>query len=124
MIAFERGEQEPMNVEVARRARAGCCQSDEFIENRPQPFDLSLSETEHLHRIGVELGSEFSRRIAVGNQVEVLPEQVLDEVVGVNAQDDHCGLALGLVGELRTGCDQQRLTDSYRYCRAFKGHDH
>ena len=75
-------------MEVPCRALTRCRHRDEFIENRPQPFDLALSGPQHLHRIGVELGGEVAGRVTIREQVEMLPEQVLNQIVGVDRQ---CG---------------------------------
>ena len=60
-------------------------------------FDLSLSESKHLHGFGVESSGEVTGGVAVRNQCDVLPEQLLDEVVHVDQQRCDSGFAFGNV---------------------------
>lgn len=72
-----------MSTEVARGVLVRPCPDNEFIEDRPQALDVAFSKVDYLDGIGIELGSKVTSCIAVGYHIEVLPKQVLDEVVSV-----------------------------------------
>lgn len=98
-----------MGAEVDRCILVRFRKDAKFIEGRREPFDVLFSETEKLYGVGVELGGEFSGSVAVGDQVEVSPEQVLDEVVRVDQERGGFDRALCAVSEWRAGRDQHRV---------------
>ena len=98
-----------MGAEVDRCILVCFCQGAEFIEGRREPLDTLFSETDKLYGVGVELGGEFSGGVTVGDQVEVTPEQVLDEIVRVDQERGGHDRSLCAVSEWRTGRDQHRV---------------
>lgn len=103
-----------LGAEVPSRVLGCLGSADEFIENRPKPFDLTFPEMEHLHRVRVELGGEVAGCIAVGDQVEVLQEQMLDQVVGVSKESRDDGVALRLVANNRGGSHHNNVAHTDR----------
>lgn len=88
---FEHGEQETVDVEVTCRALTDAVSATSSSRIGPSRSTSRSPGPQHLHRIGVELGGEVAGRVTIREQVEMLPEQVLNQIVGVDRQcGDRC----------------------------------
>lgn len=80
---FEDGEEKGVRPEVFRPIAGGGGSDSKFVKGRPEAFYLTFSQAQYLDLVGVNPGGEVVRREAVGEESEVLPEHVLDQIVSV-----------------------------------------
>lgn len=82
----EHREQERMSAEVSAWRGFALGQRHEFIEHWHQPPYLVFSDPKNLHGVGIQPSGEVACGFAVGDESDVLPEQMLDQMVGVDQQ--------------------------------------
>lgn len=89
-------------------------QRDKLIEQRRKLSSLAFSDPEHLKRFAVGRLGELPRIKPVPNESCVLPEHLIDEVVGVCVDDGHRDLPLWSDATQSVRSQQDHVTDSYR----------
>ena len=132
LLLEHRGEVVP---DLADRLRGHPVEDD---RNRRTPFGC-LTEQGPRDGIGIpgrsgdeqpeigcrqELGGEVARGLAVGDQFEVLPVQVLNQIVGVDVERGHRDFAFGLAMDRYVWGDQHHVAHSYRTVRKVAHEDH